>query len=320
MLAMYPGTKDNMEESTVLSSSIVSALEDSQELSMTSKRQYIRNLSLLAELGLQPKNPWMAISNHEVTIAAVCKKYALQPASQHMYATTALTSFKHVPKLKAVAPESYQAWTALNTAALKPLEERSKSGKPTSRQIHGWVPFAEIVETREAQPVGSDARLLLSMYTLIPSRRNDFARLRIYTAEPSVFEGPPGNYLVLPTAGNTVLVMTEYKTSRMYGEIREDLPAALVLEIRASLKRRPRSYLFATPRNRAPYASENAFSIWANRLLARTFRKALTLTLIRHAYITSLDFNNLTTLELTDIARRMQHSVQQQFEYKFVFK
>lgn len=307
------------ESSTAVSVRMMTALESAASLSSSSKRQYIRRLAVLAQLGGKP-DPWQAITSHESTIAAVRRKYKSQPASQHTCASTALTVFKHCPELKADAPASYNSWTELHTEALQPLDAHAKSGQPTPRQAQGWVPMDEIVRKRESLSVGSDIRLLLSMYTMIPSRRNDFASLRLYEEEPS--PGPPGNYLVLPRKASdpTVLVMTEYKTSKHYGEIRETLPASLVTEIRASVGRRPRSHLFMTVRDLQPYRSENAFSIWANRLLKQTFGKPLTLTLIRHAYITSIDFNNSTSHELADIARRMQHTVQQQFDYKFVFE
>lgn len=286
-------------------------------MSEVTKRQYIRRLEMLAEIGGHA-DPWTAISHHKATIAALEARYRDKPASLHIFSTVVLSSYKYVPRLKTVAPASFAAWTRVSEDAKIPLEHHALSAQPTARQAHGWVPFPEIVEMRESLPVGSDARLLISMYTLIPSVRNDLSNMTIYTSTPPV--GTGGNYLVLPSRGTARMVITEFKTSKSYQAIKQDLPASLVAEIRASLSLNPRKLLFVTMRGQLPYNSENAFSSWANRLLKRTFGKPLTLTLMRHSYVSSLDFNNMTPLERMDIARKMGHSVTAQMQYRFIFK
>lgn len=83
----------------------------------------------------------------------------------------------------------------------EPLELHALTAKPTDRQALGWVPFEEIVAKRDALPLGSDARLLLAMYTEIPSRRNDYGILPIYGTAPAAgTAAAEGNYLVLPAS------------------------------------------------------------------------------------------------------------------------
>lgn len=136
--------------------------------------------------------------------------------------------------------------------------------------------------------------------------------------------GRPGNHMFLPTSVTdrrpATLTLNSYKTAKIYQQVTEELPPLLVTEIRASLARNPREYLFVSTRDRLPYHSEKAFSQWANSLLERTFGKKLNLTLLRHAAITALDFNKLTPLERQDIAHRMGHSVETQGKYKFIFR
>lgn len=299
-----------------VSSSITKAFRASS-LSETSKLQYMRRLEILAELGAHA-DTWTAITKHEETIAALQKKYRDRPASLHMYSTAVMSSFKHVPGLKELAPLSLLAWMGVDEEAKKPLQHHALTAQPTARQALGWVSFEKIVEKRESLPVGSDARLLISMYTLIPSLRNDLSNLRIHTVQPP--EGASGNYLFLPHRGAAHLTITEFKTSKKYHQITEELPPALVTEIRASLKRRPREHLFVSQRERLPYKTESAFSGWANGMLKRTFGKPLTLTIMRHSYISHLDFNNLTPLERIEIAKKMGHSIDAQMKYQFIFK
>lgn len=303
-------------DSGALSTKIVKALQSSK-LSDNSKKQYISRLEKITKLS-GDANAWTAITKHIKTISALQAKYGEQPTSMHMFATSILTCFKHMPELKELAPVSYKAWVVVNDAAMEPLEHHAKIAKPTKRQEAGVEAFEVIVAMRESLPVGSKERLMLSMYSLIPPRRVDYANLRIHSEMQP--EKTPGNYLILPARGAGVaeLVMNAYKTQRIYGQVREDLPAALVSEIRASLKLRPREYLFMSTRDRQPYKSEAAFGAWVNGTLKRLFNKPLTITLIRHSYLSFINFEELPYLVREDIARRMQHSVVQQLQYKFI--
>lgn len=322
-------TPTPMTTTKIISNKIIKAIEQAP-LSATSRAQYLRRLEILAENGAYA-NIWTAITSHEASIVALLKKYENRHASLHMYSTSVLAAFKHVPSLKELAPESYTAWLAVHEAAQRPLELHTLTAQPTERQAHGWIPFDEIVAKRESLPIGSDARLLISIYTEIPSRRNDFAKLRIYTEPPP--EGTGGNYLVMPPqtkqatvrggmteSAPSILTLTEYKTSKKYNTVSEELPGTLVVEIRTSLVRQPREYLFVSPRDGSPYNSEGAFSKWANALLRRTFGKPLTLTLIRHAFVTNLKFDEMTHGEKQALALRMGHSVDTQSRYKFLIR
>lgn len=301
--------------SAAVSERIVQAVQSSEKLSQTSKTQYIRAMEIIATLGGYA-DTWTAIIQHDDSIAALKVKYSGKPSSILLYSTSALSSFIYLPELKQIAPAAFEAWTLLSSQQNKVLAERALSGQLTTRQAPGWVPFDEIIRMRDTLPVGSRARLLLCMYTLIPSLRNDFVNLKIYSSTPP--EGVKGNYIILPVEGTASMTITEFKTSKTFGEIKQDLPAALVTEIRESLRRRPRDMLFVSPRTGLPYTAENSFSNWANAILKRTFGKPLTLTVIRHSYISSLDFNNMTPRERTNIAAKMGHSLAAQTQYRFV--
>lgn len=193
--------------------------------------------------------------------------------------------------------------------------------QPTERQSHGWVDFAEITRKRDALPLGSDARTLISVYSMVPPRRNDLWNCPIFSSDPP--EGTKGNYLVMRPKGPTTLVLQEYKTAKQYNRVDEDLPEALVTEIKANLARRKpegRGYLFVAPNTNAPHKDDGTFSSWANALLKRTFRKPLTLTLMRHSFITALPVEKMTGMERLEIARKMGHSTDQQMGYRFVFR
>lgn len=124
------------------------------------------SLSTLTELSGEA-DVWSAIVKHSKTIAALQAKYGEQPASMHMYATSGSTSFKQMPGSKDLVPVSYKAWMDVNDAAVQPLEHRAETAKPTKRQEAVVMPFDLIVAKRDTLPMGSDERLLLSVYTLL---------------------------------------------------------------------------------------------------------------------------------------------------------
>lgn len=288
------------------------------DLSEISRKQYVRKLEILSE---GHPDIWSAISKHKATIATLLEKYGDKPASLQVFSGAVLSSFKHVPELKVKAPEALLAWKSLSEEAQKPMQARVLAAQPTARQAEGWVPCAEVVRKRDALPSGSDARLLLSMYSILSARRNDFASMIIYPSQPP--EGTGGNYMVIPTKGRAFMMLNEYKTSKTYKGVSEDLPEALIAEVRANLARRKpesRGYLFVAPRSGQPHKNESAFSKWANALLHKTFRKKVTLTILRHAAVTALDFNNMTPGERAEVARLMGHSVLMQMNYRFLFK
>lgn len=312
--------------SKALSLTIKNAIECAP-LSDNSKTKYLRHLEIIAEESGHA-DIWTGIINHEISIAALQKKYESRHASLHLHSASVLSAFKHVPSLKELAPKSIAAWRALNKAAQGPLALHSLSSQPTPRQAQGWIPFTEITAKRETLLLGSDARLLLSMYTLIPTLRRDMHTLRIYPSPPLETSG---NYLLLPPleSANMPPPLSPSKTTGVFltitltktgGLISQELPEALVYEIRESLARRPRDYLFVSPRDRLPFKSETTFGNWANLLLQRTFGRPLSLVLIRHAYISNLKFDEMTHHEKLDVANLMGHSVDMQSRYKFIFK
>ena len=64
---------------------------------------------------------------------------------------------------------------------------------------------------------------------------------------------------------------------------------------------------------------KNTYTKWCNRVLERLFGRALTVSLIRHAYINTLDFNKLTIKEKEEIAADMTHSAGMQDKYRLIF-
>ena len=303
-------------DSQTWSDDIVRAIQNA-DISQSSKKVYLVHLKKLVTLA-DGKDVFTIIKNHIKTIKRLREKYVNKNYSLQTHVAAVMAAFKYHEALKERLKRPLTIWTKFLAEIQEPIKARAMSGLPTDRQNAGWIPLHEIIKKRFELPVGSPERLLIAMYTDIPSRRNDFATSRLYDKMPP--KGTQGNYIVLPkNASPSILVMQEYKTAKRYDVVQEVLPDVLVNEIRESLKLNPRVHLFVSPRTGKPYTSEVVFNKWANSTLKSIFGKPLTLTLIRHAYNTNMSFDTMTPMERQDLARKMGHGVAMQDMYKFRF-
>jgi integrase len=228
------------------------------------------------------------------------------------YVTALKSLFQEAPGLKQKYPEIFIKWDEIHKQVRQPINAKYQSNKPTERQEEAYVSFDELERKRDSLEIGSDARLLLSLYTLVPPLRSDYNLVAIYKNDKDI---KYDNYLILNK--NPYLVITKYKTAKTYKDIKIDLPKKLVKEIKESLKLKPREFIFVQ-KNGKPYEKSNTFNRWANRTLKSLFdKKNISLSTLRHIYITRRDLKleEKSGLERNKIAQMMGHSVGTQQNY-----
>jgi hypothetical protein len=170
--------------------------------------------------------------------------------------------------------------------------------------------LADLVALRDALPDGSIHKLLIGLYTYIPPVRADYYATQILPFG----ETPTEPNYIFHHPERSRLVITDFKTSKLYKEISHDLPAELHRQLVLSLAASPRTYLFVN-KNRLPF-TRNGFTKWAGEQLFQLSKKGLTLTMLRHIYISSLDFNS-PPAQLLEIGKKMGHQLSQQMLYKW---
>lgn len=301
-----------------ISTLIIATIQGAPHLADISKRTYLSHLTLLTTDFSRKTDCWAAIADHTFTIMALQARFKDKHASLNAYSAAVIACFRLIPTLKDSSPSAFNAWTVLMGDVRGALKARVLSSQPTVNQAPGWVSFEEIDAMRRSLQLGSPERLLLAMYTDIPARRNDYANLKIFSSQPPV--GTRGNFIVLPNSSRSpvTLTLTSYKTDKHYKDVSEVLPDTLVEDIRAGLALYPRDVLFISPKFKREYKTTKAFSKWANETLSRLFHKPLTLTIMRHVYVSHLKFDEMTGQQRADIARRMGHSVETQGLYKWI--
>lgn len=239
-------------------------------------------------------------------------------ATQKSYISAVLAIFRHNEGLKQQEQKHYDAWFQAFQEIHTQIDEKYKRNEPSDRQTLGFVPFEDIIAKRDTLGEGNYDRLLLALYTYIPPLRADWNRVRIYMTPNIPAHIKEDNYMILDEKQKTgKLVLKEFKTASSHNHYEKDLPSQLVAEILMNLEKDPRDYIFQD-RTGTPYRP-SSYTKWANRTLQRLFGKPLTISLIRHAYINTLDFNTLTVQEKELIAHDMAHTVGTQDRYRLIF-
>ena len=287
------------------------------ELSQVSKRVYLERLrTMVKEFDT---NVYWIITHPDEVLPWILKKSEVL-STQKSYIIAILAVFKHNDGLKAQLDKYYNTWFTKFSELDKAINDRYKTNEPSERQMNAYVKFDDIVKKRDSLEDGTFEKLLLSFYTYIRPLRADFNLVRIYN---SVDELPKNNekenYIVFENKHEATLYLHEFKTQRSHNELKKELPAELIKQLQLSLTKKPREWLFIDKFGN-PYKAANSYTRWANRTFQKLFNKPLTITMIRHSYISSLDQNVLTTREKEEIAKEMAHSRGMQELYRFVDK
>jgi hypothetical protein len=294
------------------------------ELSQVSKRVYIERLrTMVAHFDT---NVYWIITHPDEVLEWIIKKSEVL-STQKSYIIAVLAVFKHNEGLKIQLKKNYDIWFKKFTEIDEAITNRYKTNEPSERQLNAYVKFDDIIKKRDSLEEGSIDKLLLGFYTYIKPLRADFNAVRIYRKTEEDSDGIPAenkresNYIIFEDdkENDVHLILNEFKTQRHHNKFDKKLPDELIKELKASLKKQPRDWLFVDKFGK-PYVATNSYTKWANRALNRLFGKPLTITMIRHSFISSLDQNVLTILEKEEIAKEMAHSRGMQELYRFVDK
>ena len=284
---------------------------------------------------LFPKQSIRILAQHLKQREANEKKPVCTMTNLRNYVAAILAILRHSPHIAPTIPdrvEYYHLWLSIMNQTSEPMKERQRQHLPTviqSNKLGSQLTFEQLLEKRNqlavkcssytADNVSSDnqclqdmyGHLLLSMYTYIyPVRADYYATEMIRDGhDPSV-----PNYLRVHS-NHSDLVLRDFKTAHRYPPIEyHPLPDELHQVIVRSLVLLPRNYLFQKP-NGSPF-TRNTFSQWASKLLRQLFGVEMTLTLIRHQFITTLSMD-LPVTELERIGKLMGHSLTLQRLYKW---
>jgi len=238
--------------------------------------------------------------------------------------TLILVLFREDLALKSGNPEASARWKQFHDDLVRIQEAKVRRSEPEDKQVKQYTSYEEITqkyqELKKKTPhntlKSTQQFLLISILVHLRPKRADLGAVKVYnTNDPKKTDE---NYIVLrkETEGTSYLVMNLYKTSKYYQTVEEDLPNELVKDLKTSLGRHPRTYIF-TKENGTPM-SNNTYSVFVKHTFEELFGRSTGVSLLRHIYITEkLDFDDMTIQEQEDEAKLMLHTSGLQRRYKW---
>lgn len=290
---------------------IIQYLFRNKTLAPTSKTQYSIKIPQWISYIEAPRTLHNLIWNPEKSLKYLetTDKIKHSPSNHHIYISAVVAFIKHIINNE----DLLKRWKEIERANWKPIAEHYEENKPTEYQKEKLMSFEDLNRIRQSLEIGTFERLLLSFYTLIEPIRADYFATEILTSSDMMAK--EDNYIVLTPTG-AHLVVKDFKTKQKYEKIENTLSKELQEELRASLEKYPRTYLFITEDKKSPF-TRKLFSNWACRTLTRVLKQPMTLTVLRHIYITNKIKTNTSVSDLRAIATKMGHSRDLQRVYEW---
>jgi hypothetical protein len=289
---------------------------ENKDLSPTTKKNYRESIAALCKRASMETCDFSKFVLDKKNISMIGKWYT-NPSSQKMHFTTILGLFRHNPVFKEAHKEVYDAWYDAFQKAHAKVVDRYESNEPSERQKEGYVPYEKIIQVRDGLDTGDIRKLLLDMYTYIKPMRCEYARIALYRNKVPMTGTVEPNYILIK-GQNGKLIINKYKTAKTLGMYELDVPSEVMKDLLKSLETDSRDWLFVK-KDKTPF-STNMYTQWTTKIFRDLFKKPLTVALIRHAYINTIDFNTMSIKDKREIANSMgQQSVETQDRYRLLF-
>ena len=247
------------------------------------------------------------------------------PSNRHNYIVPVLSFIGHNKHI--LSPFSYEhvetirlRWSDILTTNDAPITQRRLENAPTDNQLAKggvYLKFNDFITARDKLPLGSIDRLLIAMYTMIPPVRADYYATQFVRGNEIPTEQ---NFIRILDDNTMISIINDFKTKKTYKQLKNDLPPELIIEIKASLDKFPRSYLFTNSKGK-PY-TRNSFTVWAGRHLSTLFGTKFTLVFFRHAFSTNFitinDMSKITDAQIKEMSDKMGNSPEMFKAYRWV--
>ena len=297
----------------------VKPIQDTENLSAASKSQYLRQLQKVVDVTKASSIEHVILNPDGVLRTITMMQYS--PSLKKSMVSSVCALFKYNESLRIKYPKEKEAWSTLLKNINRVEMDRVASAEPTPRETLNWVDWKTIsAKERElaATEYASDRHMLLALYVLQEPVRSDYGNVHVCVDETPgrELDQKGENYILLSsTPGGSYLVLNKYKTKSRYGRFYRTVNDELVRIIACNLGRLPREYLVIDTAGE-PYTNSGSFNKYVNRTLHEIFGKRVTINLLRHSFISGLDFNTSTPKQLMDISRHMMHSIGMQQLYR----
>lgn len=292
-------------------------------LSESSRKLYNKKLvQFISFMPLDSKKVSYIVDNPGIAIKILSEEKTITQSAtnRHLFISAVVAYIKHTEDGQRRSERIKRKWEELQKTNWEERRLLDLGNELTEKEkeITNAIKWKDIIAKRDTLLSGTNERLLLSLYTFIPPVRADYFEVRINPPN-SIINDKTKSYIQLGETGDSsLLVIRDFKTSSTYKEIKHKLPQELFEELVISLANKPRRFLFIMPTDNSRPYDRGGFSKWANKTLHELFGLPVTLTSLRHIYISTLDFTKLRAVDLNRIARAMGHGIAMQKEYQWI--
>lgn len=213
-------------------------------------------------------------------------------------------------------------WVKRQEKLLKITRDLTERNIPSQRQSDSMLDWKDVLKAPNRYAMGSDEHLLLTVYITFTRRQADYWKVAIHNGTKG---GNPllDHSFVHIGIKRPYIYLDDFKTVKVYGAFRADLPKEFVDSLKASLLHSPREYLFCRNGRSGivPFPNKNSYQKWSNSLLHEIFKnKQVTVGTLRHAHATYINQDvNITYFERKRLAYTMAHSVEMQLKYMKIY-
>ena len=288
----------------------------------TTLKNYMHRLHYMRDSIMKGTNLYTIISKPDISYEYIRKEYP-NISTRKNFITVILALFKHSEHLRRNLDEQQKRWKTFHDHMDSFQEAQYKKHMPDKKQISKYTSYEDIEqkykELKKSNPHDTQQNsmqyVLLSIIISTPPKRSDYGQIAIYYDEDPQKEDI--NYIVINTNRPTFLVFNKYKTSKTYKRIDQELPPSTTKDIKDSLRRYDRKYLFINRYNK-PYITNDGFSKYVVRVFTRLFGRNTGVTMLRHFYITErVSFDEMDEDERELISHTMMHSNKLQYKYNW---
>lgn len=190
------------------------------------------------------------------------------------------------------------------------IKTEYSNNEKNDKQKESIIELSEVITIRESLDKNSIEYLLLSLYTMCPPRRNkDYTEMMVVFDEPAELDTNKNFYV----SSEQQFIFNNYKTAKLYGQQRIDVPTALVNVLDNFIEKHPMNeqdefFLLVNSKGKR---INNVNGI--TNILNNVFKKKIGSSALRHIFLNDKFGDSLD--ERKKIANNMAHSVSTQNQY-----
>jgi hypothetical protein len=161
-----------------------------------------------------------------------------------------------------------------------------------------------------------DDRLLFALYTLMPSRREEWRSVKL-TTETNINKLNDINYLIISKSPKEV-VFNDYKTSRKYGKQIFNIPDELdnIINKYINIKGlKPNDYLSGLDRDKREYISQPNFSKKISDVFQKIYKIPISLRFLRQSWSVWINTQKISIKAKKEYINMMAHSQAESDKY-----